>query len=407
VAAEDRRAEAAGHGRLTASDWRAVWAVFAGGLVAGAYIGKVPPALPVLRADFGLTLVETGYLATTLNALGGLVGMFAGVLSDRFGHKRIALGGLALMAAGGLLGALAPGYGLLLLSRFLEGAGFIMMTVAGVALTAHAVTSADRPKAMALWSCYMPAGGCLAMLAASVALAVFDWRSLWISLSAASIACFVLVARAMPPQASQSSVGLLRLGRESLTHPASLLLCLSFAGYVAQWAAFMTWLPTFVVSERGGSALHGALLTALWVGVNVPGVLLGGWLMAHGAQRSRMIALASCIQALAAAGAFLDVLPDWGRYASCLAFSFFGGVIPTAVFSGVAALARSPQHIATTNGMVMQASQLTQFVSPILVAWIAARLGWAASLPLMLAFAACAAACGFALAHIERTRMTP
>jgi MFS family permease len=390
---------------VSGTNWTAVAAVFAGGLIAGAYIGKVPPALPVLRADFGLTLVETGYVATMLNAMGGLVGMFAGVFSDRFGHKRIALGGLALMAAGGLVGALAPAYVLLLASRFLEGAGFIMTTVAGVALIAHAAASADRPKAMALWSCYMPAGGSLAMLAASVALAAFDWRSLWIALSAAALACFVLLARTVPPRTAHGTVGLLRLGIESLAHPAGLLLCLSFAGYVAQWAAFITWLPTFVVGERGGSALLGALLTALWVGINVPGVLLGGWLMAHGAPRSRMIVLASAIQGLAAAGAFLDVLPDWGRYASCLAFSFFGGVIPTAVFSGVAALSRSPQHIGTTNGMVMQASQLTQFASPIVVAWVATRFGWGASLPAMLAFAACAAAGGFGIAHIEKTRM--
>ena len=392
---------------MTGTNWAAVRAVFAGGLIAGAYIGKVPPALPDLRADFGLTLVETGYIATLLNVTGAAVGMFAGIFSDRFGHKRIALGGLALMAAGGLVGALAPGYALLLLSRFLEGTGFIMLTVAGVALIAHAASGADRPKAMALWSCYMPAGGSLAMLAASLALAAFDWRVLWISLSALAFACLALVARSVPPRASGSAVGLLRLGAESVTHPASLLLCLAFAGYVAQWAAFLTWLPTFVVSERGGSALVGALLTALWVGINVPGVLLGGWLMARGAQRSRMIVLASALQALAATGAFLDVLPDWGRYASCLAFSFFGGVIPTAVFSGVAALARSPQHIGTTNGMVMQASQLTQFLSPIAVAWIAARSGWGASLPVMLAFAACAAAGGFAIARVERTRMAP
>ncbi|OGA27226.1 MAG: hypothetical protein A3I65_01960 [Betaproteobacteria bacterium RIFCSPLOWO2_02_FULL_68_150] len=392
---------------MSASNWTAVWAVVAGGLIAAAYIGKVPPALPALRADFGLTLIETGYIATVLNVMGGAIGLFAGVFSDRFGHKRIALGGLALMASGGVLGAFAPGYALLLLSRFLEGAGFIMTTVAGVALVAHATSAADRPKAMALWSCYLPAGGSLAMLAASVTLAAFDWRVLWLAIAVATLASFALLARFVPARASGAGVGLMRLGAESLMHPPSLFLCLAFAGYVAQWAAFMTWLPTFVVAERGGSALQGALLSAAWVAINVPGVLLGGWLMAHGARRSRIIVLASAIQALAAAGAFLDLLPDWGRYASCLAFSLFGGVIPAAVFSGVASLARSPQHIGTTNGMVMQASQLVQFVSPIAVAWIAARLSWGASLPLMLFFAASAAAGGLAIACVERSKMAP
>jgi len=392
---------------VSGTRWAAVWAVFAGGLVAGASIGKVPPALPALRADFGLTLIEAGYIATLLNVMGGAVGMFAGVFSDRFGHKRMALGGLALMAAGGAVGALAPGYALLLLSRFLEGTGFIMTTVAGVALVAQATAASDRPAAMALWSCYLPAGGSLAMVAASMALVSYDWRGLWAAIAGTALASFVWLARAVPPRASGGGVGVWRLGIESLTHRASLFLCLAFAGYVAQWAAFMTWLPTFVVGERGGSAAQAALLTALWVALNVPGVLLGGWLMARGARRSRIIVLASLAQALAATGAFLDLLPDWGRYASCLAFSFFGGVIPAAVFSGVAALARSPQHIGTTNGMVMQASQITQFVSPIVIAWIAGRLGWGASLPAMLAFAACAAAGGFGIARIERTKMTP
>ena len=89
----------------SATRWSAVWAVFAGGLVAGAYICKVPPALPTLRAELGLTLVESGFIATMLNVMGGLAGMLAGVLADRFGQKRLALLGLAVMCGGGLLGA--------------------------------------------------------------------------------------------------------------------------------------------------------------------------------------------------------------------------------------------------------------------------------------------------------------
>jgi fucose permease len=243
------------------------------------------------------------------------------------------------------------------------------------------------------------------MLVASLAPASLGWRSLWFAMSALALACIVIVLLNVPASATRASVGVLRLAIESLAHPTTLLLSLVFAGYVAQWAAFMTWLPTFVVEERGGSRALAALLTAVWVGVNVPGVLAGGWLMGHGARRSQLILAASGLQALASAGAFLDLLPDWGRYASCLAFAFCGGLIPAAVFSGVAALARSPQHMATTNGIVMQTSQLVQFGSPIAVAWIAGRLGWSASLPLMLAFAACAAAGALAIARVERSRI--
>lgn len=384
------------------TNWAAVWAVFAAGLLCGAFIGKVPPALPALRGDFDLTLVEAGYVATMLNVLGGAIGMFAGVFSDRFGHKRVALLGLALLALGGALGALAASYAALLASRFLEGTGFIMTTVAGAALTAQAAALTDRPKAMALWSCYMPAGGSLAMLAASAALVLSGWRELWLALAAAAAACLLLVARVVPAPRPHAVVGLSRLAAESIVHPASLLLCLVFAGYTAQWAVFLTWLPTFAVGERGASASTGSLLTALWVMINVPGVLFGGWLIQRGARRSRVIAAACALQALAGAGAFLDLLPDAGRFASCLAFSFFGGVIPASVFSGVAALARSSQHIGTANGMVMQTSQLSQFLSPIAAAWLATRAGWSASLPVMLGCAALAFAGALGIGALER-----
>ena len=100
---------------------------------------------------------------------------------------------------------------------------------------------------------------------------------------------------------------------------------------------------------------------------------------------------------------FAASLPDAWRLASILAFSFLAGVIPSAVFTGAPVHSRSPQHIGTTNGMIMQASHLGQFVIPILIAWAASRMGgWGASLGAMLALAAVGMLSGFALRGIER-----
>ena len=67
--------------------------MYAGGVACGAFMGKVPPALPELRGTLGLTLVESGFIATMINFLGALAGMPAGLLADRLGHKRLALSG--------------------------------------------------------------------------------------------------------------------------------------------------------------------------------------------------------------------------------------------------------------------------------------------------------------------------
>ena len=114
--------------------WGAVWVVFLAGLVSAGAIGKVPPLLPTLREDLSLTLLQSGLIATMLNVMGALVGVFAGVFSDRLGPRRFAVTGLLVMAVGCVSGALANGYPLLLLSRFLEGAGFIMSLIGSLIL---------------------------------------------------------------------------------------------------------------------------------------------------------------------------------------------------------------------------------------------------------------------------------
>ncbi len=384
------------------TNWPAIWAVFAGGLVAGAYIGKVPPALPTLRGSLDLTLVESGFIATMLNVMGMLVGIFAGMLCDRFGHKRLALAGLAVMSGGGLLGAAAWEFAPLLAARFLEGVGFILFTVSGSALIIAAAARADRPRALGLWSAYMPSGGCLALLAAPLVIGAWGWRELWAGLALAAAACFALVARAVPAP-RYGRVGSLRLVLETLAQKGNIALALLFACYVAQWTSVMIWLPTFAVDERGASATVAALLTALMVLANVPGNLAGGWLLARGVRRGPLVIAASAIAALSELAMLNDALPDALRFAMVLVFSACTGVIPASIFAGLPVHAKTTQHIGTGNGMVMQASQAGQFFGPLLIAWLASRFGgWDAALWAMLAFAAGGGACGAAILGIER-----
>ncbi|MDQ5849168.1 MAG: MFS transporter [Pseudomonadota bacterium] len=384
------------------TNWRAVWAVFAGGLVAGAYMTKVAPALPGLREELGLTLVESGLIATTFNLMGMLVGTLAGVLCDRFGHKRLAVSGLLILALGGGLGAFAGGFGSLLVARFLEGVGFIAFVVSALALVnAAAATPRDRAKALGLWSAYMPTGGTIALLAAPWLIAASGWRGLWMALSLAAVVAAIALARVVPVS-RYGEVGSMRLVTESLARGGNIAMAALFAFYVAQWTSIMVWLPTFLIDEHRLSDASAALATALFVLINAPGNLTGGWLLARGLRRGTLIVTGAAIAALCEIGMFAEALPPALRYLLVLAFSFSAGVIPAAVFSGLPVHARTPQHIGTGNGIVMQASQVGQFLGPLALAWIATRFGgWEASLWALLAFAAGAVLCGVAIGAIE------
>jgi DHA1 family inner membrane transport protein len=384
------------------TNWPAVWAIFAGGLVAGAYMTKVAPAIPGLRDELGLTLVESGLIATMFNLMGMLVGMLAGVLCDRFGHKRLALAGLVILCAAGALGAAAGGFAALLFSRFLEGIGFIVFIVSGVTLmNAAAATPADRAKALGLWSAYMPTGGAIALFAAPFLTAAWGWRGLWLALSALAVASAVTLWR-LAPAPRYGQVSSMRLVAESLANRGNLAMAALFALYVAQWTSIMVWLPTFLVDEHRLSGGAAAYATALFVLINAPANLTGGWLLARGVPRGTLIITGAVIAALCEIGMLSEALPAVLRYLLVLAFSFSAGVIPASVFSGLPLHARSPQHIGTGNGIVMQASQIGQFLGPMALAWMATQFGgWHASLWVFLAFAAGAVACGVAIGAIE------
>jgi MFS family permease len=383
------------------TNWRGVWAVFACGLVAGAYMTKVPPALPQLRAELDLSLVESTFIVTTFNVLGMLVGVLAGMLGDRYGRKRLALTGLALLAAGGILGAVVHDFLPLLASRFLEGVGFILFAVPAPALmSAMAVNARDRAKALGIWSAYMPTGGTIALLAAPLLIAAWSWRALWLGLAITAVLAAIVFARTVPETPS-SRLSSMRLVVESLAQRGNIAMALLFAFYVAQWTSVMVWLPTFL-AEHGASTATASTATAFMVLVNAPGNLIGGWLLSRRVPRGTLIIGASAIAALCEIGMLSSTVPELVRYALVLVFSLATGVIPASIFAGLPVHARSPQHIATGNGMVLQFSNIGQFLGPLAIAWIASRSGgWEAALWAMLAFAAASAACGAALTAIE------
>lgn len=383
------------------TNWPAIWAVFAAGLVAGAYMTKVAPALPAMREALGLTLVESGLIATTFNVMGMSVGMLAGVICDRFGHKRLAAAGLVVMAIGGALGAAVESFPALLFSRFLEGLGFLLFVVCAPTLMNAAAAPRDRAKALGIWSAYMPTGGAIALLAAPWLIAAWTWRGLWLAAALAAAAAVLLFAR-LVPHAPYGQVRTIRLVVESLAQRGNLIMALLFAFYVAQWTSVMIWLPTFLIDEYQISTGLAALATALMVLANAPGNIAGGWLLARGVPRASLIVAAAAIAAICELGMLTEVLPGAVRYPLVLVFSLCAGVIPASIFAGLPVHAKTRQHIATGNGVVIQGSNLGQFLGPLALAWIASHFGnWTSTLWAMLAFAAGAALCGVAIGAIE------
>jgi CP family cyanate transporter-like MFS transporter len=378
-------------------------AILIAAIVASLNVGKLPPALPLLRESFAIDLVTASLFVSFFQLAGVLFGLFGGMLADRFGPRRVMRVGLVLAAAASALGAAATDASVLLASRALESAGFLLAVLPGPALIARTTPAARLRGTMGIWSAYMPAGMALALALTPLAYPLVGWRPVWLAIAAASLAMAVLLGRVVPPDpVGRVPEGALGLVRDTLRSPRPWVLAAAFGCYASQWMGVFAFLPTLYTETGVPLALAGAL-TALGVAVNVAGNLASGALLQRGLPRWAPISLGAASMIAGAWLCFGSEASFGVRYAGVLLFSALGGLIPGTLFASTARYAPHPRAVGTTTGLMQQGSALGQFLSPPLIAAVhAASGGWQLTWVATGALAAGVLLCAGTIARFDR-----
>jgi len=381
-----------------ATRWRAVALLVGAGIVTAFQVGKVPAAVPVLRAELGIDLVTAGWVLSIFNLVGAAIGVVAGAMADNFGPRRLILAGLAAVALGSALGGLAPGTVALLASRTLEGFGFIVVVVSAPGLILRATRARDTGLAFAFWGTYMPIGTATMLLATPYVLDVLGWRGLW-AINAALVAAYAVIL-AHATRELRGDRGRRRgMNREvrralrrdvwaTLRAPGPVLLTLCFLTYTGSFIAVMGFLPTFLIEDRGIDPVIAATITAFAIVCNAPGNIVAGWLLHHGASRTLLIVISCVVMAASAVGIYTLDLPDGVRFVLAFAFAGIGGLLPASVLGATADLAPRRDLIGTANGLLMQGSAIGQMIGPPIAAAIVAATGTWTTAPIYVVVAA-------------------
>jgi MFS family permease len=363
---------------------RAAWLVVLAGGVAALQVGKLPPALPALQAELGLTLVQSGFLLSMVQLAGMSLAVFMGLLADGMGLKRSMVRGLCLLALASGLGAFATSVPALLALRAIEGLGFLMVALPAPALIRRLVPVAQLPGMLGVWGAYMPTGTALALLVGPLFIPAWGWSAWWALFAAVSLAMAAALLRGAPadPVAARSKPAhgvALRAWqrlRSTLYARGPWLVALTFGMYSGQWLAVVGFLPSIYAAAGVSGALLG-VLTALAAAVNIVGNMASGRLLQRGWAPRTTLWLGFGAMALGSTMAFAAVTEGWPwlRFVGVLLFSGMGGLVPGTLFSLAVRLAPGEQQVATTVGWVQQLSALGQFVGPPGVAALAARAG--------------------------------
>ncbi|MEU7873916.1 MFS transporter [Dactylosporangium sp. NPDC049140] len=158
----------------------------------------VAVALPDVGRSLHTAPQPLGWVITVYFLAFAVVLLPGGRLVDRFGGRTAALAGLALFAAGALLGALAPGFAVLVVSRAVQGAGAGLASPAALSGAVSGFPPERRGTALGIWGAASGVANIAGPLLGGLLTTGLGWRAAWWALLPLAAAAAVAVARLVP-----------------------------------------------------------------------------------------------------------------------------------------------------------------------------------------------------------------
>ncbi len=234
---------------------------------------SIAPVAPLLIADLGISYAELGLLIGLYLLPGTVLALPGGLLGQRFGNRRVALWGLALMVGGGLVTAASHSLWAASAGRLLSGAGGVLLNLILAKMTAEWFAGKEISTAMSIMLTAWPLGVGLGAALFGAVGAASSWRLVQRLAATLTAGAFVLVAlfgRDAP------SVGATRAALRFLPN-------LTRRGWALALTAGAAWMLFNVgvivmglLQARGASLGQAGFLVSLAIWVSLISVPLGG-----------------------------------------------------------------------------------------------------------------------------------
>jgi len=339
----------------SATPWRLLSLLICITAIGPTTLNILVPALPKLAILLG-TDIKTAQLAVSLYLIGlASAQLLAGPLSDRFGRRPVALGGLALTGFMSLAVLGVTNIESLIVVRIVQAIGAASGLVVARAIVRD-LFERDRAAAMlGLVATAMVIAPTFGPLIGGVLETAFGWQSIFLFVAAASLTILAWAAAILPetrPRQAESPAGLLT-GIAALARSASFhgyVLCGAFAS--GTFFAFLGGGPHAVVTLMGRSPAE----FGVWFAMSSVGYMAGNFLtsrlsMRHGVDKMIWWGLVIQIVGVAGGTALAAFAPAAGPaiiFVPQLVLGFGNGVmLPNAIAGAVSV---RPQASGTASG---------------------------------------------------------
>ena len=269
----------------TKSPWLILFVILVAMMAGAICMNKVAPVLSYINEDLNITsATQSGLLISIFTFTGIFLSIPMGILTTKYGTFRTGVFSMAAVAVGSVLGAVAPNYGILLLSRLIEGLGLMFMGAIGPAAVASAFAGRNSASAMGLLMCYMSFGQIVALNLAPVIAAAGSWRNFWwvsAGFAVFALILWLVVMKDFPDplkaQPSETEGGGSRVHLGDIARNGSVwLICLGFLTYMIVHFGVFNYLPTYMSEVCGISSTTAGSLTSIASLIGIPIGIIGG-----------------------------------------------------------------------------------------------------------------------------------
>jgi MFS family permease len=374
--------------------WRVLAALSLSRVGIGFQFQTVAATAPVLSDTLGFDSAQIGWLVGLYLLPGIAFALPGGMLGARFGDKRVALIGLALMIAGGLGFALAGDIVEASVARAAMGIGAVVLSVLLVKMVTDWFAGKELVLAMSILINTWPIGIGLALLTQGALAQGVSWQAAFVAtaaMAALGMASVFIGYKPAPGAPAVQKVDMRGLSRQEWTLLGAS--SLAWTIYNAAYVLVVAFLPIYFV-QTGMSLVSAGAITALNTILVIVSVQAGGLLVQRFGHADALVYVSLGAWALTTVGIVTSSAPlPW-----IVASGLIGG-LPAGVLVSLPGEFLRAESRATGMGIFYTIFYIGMAIAPPVAGALAVRTASSAA-PIWMAVACAAAGVGaFAVAR--------
>lgn len=312
-----------------------------------------------------LSSAEIGTLIGLFLAPGLVLAIPAGLAGRYASDRLLVVLGMASLALGGALGALADGFAVLAMGRLLAGAGFVLCSIYYTKMVADWFAGRELATAMAILVMSWPFGIAMGQVGHGWLEATQGWRAPFV---AAALYCLVgavaMLLAYRPPRGATAAVAMPSTRLTSREWTLTLIAATAWATFNAGYVIYLSFAPRVLVAG-GLGAFEAASILSLASWVMILSGALCGWIADRTGRADLIFYFCLCCAMVS-----LALLPQvaWAVPVSLL----FGllGVAPAGIVMALTGAAMAPHNRAFGMGVFLSVFFLLTGPAPALAGWL-------------------------------------